>query len=310
MQTIPTFEEFLAWSGEQVAPYMREKVVLFSPGGSSRWYFHHYGDPAKGYDDPAIFLDYSQRGLYRSVEIANMMFDDGIRTVFLVAIMPAQLDRSQAYSQNLARSIQLLADDEAEALYAQYGIGVRFRGKWDVFFEQLGNAGFWRRCQELEARSIANCSRWLIWTVQEDFLPSALAPLIRASLEAQGTLPDQKTLAEAYYGRPLTQIDLYIGHNKPSLTNQIPPLLSVGDLYFTATPSYDLDQYKWRLILYDHLFSRKGNYRDYTKIESSAMEDFGQYYEANQDLIIGVGMYHAPTQTWRPIQPPSLRSGR
>lgn len=297
---IPTTAEFEQWEPGQVRLLIADKTVVFSPGGSSRWYFLEHGDVSVGYSRADQFLDYTRRSLRRTIEIADMMFSDGIRTLFVVGVMPGQNKRDPEYRRNLAAAVEFMANQEAQELYAQFDVGVLFRGAWSEMFEALGLPHLFEKCSDLEHETAPQRERWLIWLTQDDPIPRSLVPLLADSLRTTGELPPQAALCTAYYGRPLTDIDIFIGHNKPTAASQFPPLLTVNDLYFTVTPSYYLDQHQWRGILYDHLFTRGASYRDYTAFDPGAMDDLRAYYQANQGIVLGVGTQHASTQTWRP----------
>jgi hypothetical protein len=287
---------------------VRDKTLIFSPGGSSRWYFLEYGDASLGYEQAAQFGDYSRRLLRRILELANMMFADGLRTILVVGVTPKQSNRDDNYNRNLAQALELLADADAQELYAHYQMGVLFRGGWQRAFEQLGVTHLLGQCKELERQTAPRRERWLIWVTEDDPLPPELAPLLVETLEKSGRLPDRAALCEAYYGRSLEHADIFIGNNKPAVEGQLPPLMTVGDLYFTVNMSLYMDHRQWRSILYDHLFARRGHYRDYTAMDRQTLEELRSFYKAHQGITLGVGTHHAPSQTWRPTIPSSLVS--
>lgn len=259
-----------------------------------------YGDIAKGYKDEEIFQDYAMRSFQRSIEIADMIFNDGIQTLFLVGIMPGQTQRDTTYQLNLAKSLRILADENAWDLYANHDIGVMFRGNWEYLLNQLDVPDILDSYLTIEEHTAPYRSRLLIWTTAEETIPSPLAPLIAESIHQTGQLPPTSLLVETYYSRALSHIDIFIGHNKPSLKSQIPPLLEANDLYFTMTPSYYLDLPQWRHILYDHLFARRGNKRDYDTWTQASVNDLRTFYANHRRSILGVGNYQPLTQTWRP----------
>jgi hypothetical protein len=301
----PPFADFLDWPSEKVCPLLADKTVVLSPGGSTRWYFLEYGEFAAGYDRAEQFADYSLKGLRRTVEIADLMFADGLRTLFVVGVMPGQQLRSEQYSANLGEALRLIAGDEARQLYADHQIGVMFRGGWKQVFEQLGIADLYETCKRLELQTTSQNDRWLIWLSEDEPLPSGLAPFLVERCHESGQIPDRAEMSMAYYGRPLKHVDIFIGHNKPTLHSQIPALLTVGDVYYMAVPNYYMNKAHWRSILYDHLFARRGNHRDYSEYSPEAVADLREYIDANQPVILGVGDFHKPTSTWRPrLSPP------
>lgn len=295
----PSFDEFKTWPAEQVRPLVQGKTVALASSGTSRWYFLEHGDISHGYDAPERFRDYGRRVLIRMYDIVNMLLSDGFDTVLLVGFGGSQGRRDAGYVGNLKWVYNMLIDEESRAIYDQYGIGVRFRGKWESIFTQLGAEDITRKFARIEEET-ADRQRWLVWYAPDDLIPSNLVPLVAEHIERTGEIPDRTTLAQAYYGRPLEAADIMIGNNKPSITNLCPPLLIVKDLYFTVSPFPYMERRQWRAILYDHLFERRGQYRDFNALTAEALEDMRAFYKRTQDDIIGVGSYHAPTQTWRP----------
>jgi hypothetical protein len=303
----PSLAEFESWPLERVGPLVRDRTVIFSPGGSSRWYFLEHGEASVGYDQTEQFRDYSLHTLDRILELVNMMFADGIQTVLVIGATPKQIDRTAEYKKNLAWAFELLVKEDAQILYEQYQMGVLFRGGWQRMFERLGTTHLLEHYYELERQTALQRERWLIWVTEDDPIPRSLVPLIIETFETTGQVPDRATLCQAYYGRPLEHADIFISNNKPTVEGQLPPLLTVGDLYFTVNLCFHLDRPQWRGILYDHLFARRGHYRDYTAMAPGALEELRAFYKANQGVTLGVGMHHAPSRTWRPKVPPSLR---
>jgi hypothetical protein len=297
---IPSLAEFLAWPSEQVQPHVREKAVVFSPGGSSRWYFLEHGDASVGYDSPEAFRDYARRSFDRILELADLMFADGIRTVFVIGVTPKQSSRDPDYNQNLTAATRLLVDQASLESYELYEMGVLFRGGWERAFEKMGAAQVMEDCLALEQDTAPFRERWLVWVAADEPIPQALVPVVKKALEETGEMPARSALCEAYYGRGLTHADIFIGNNKPTIEGQSPPLLTLGDLYFTVSPSYYVDRPQWRTILYDHLFARRVRYRDWAAIGPEDMEEMRAFYQANQGVTLGVGRHHAPSQTWRP----------
>ena len=96
-------------------------------------------------------------------------------------------------------------------------------------------------------------------------------------------------------------MDIFLSNNKLSVKNMQPPLLTMGDMYFTVAPSLFMERRQWRHILYDYLFARRRYYRDYTKLSPEARDDMQEFYTLNRDVTLGVGTYHELSQTWRPL---------
>lgn len=228
------------------------------------------------------------------------MFQDGVRTVFIVGFVPGQDARTEDYNRNVARSFDRLVDASARDLYQQHQIGVLFRGGWEEVFERSGRRELAEACADLE-QTAPQSDRRLIWLASEAaVVPRSMLLLLMRHFESTGEILDRHTLCHAYYGRPIEHVDIFIGHNKTSMFGLMPPLMTVGDVYFTVNPSYYMDRRQWRSILYDHCFARGKHYRDYARIDPAAFEELRQFYESVQGMTIGVGERHEATQSWRP----------
>ncbi len=310
LPTVPLPAEFATWPEAAVRPLTQGKTVVFAPGGTSRWYFLEHGgsDTQAGYGASERFRDYGRRALSRIVELVDVMLNDGVGTVLVVGFVPGQDARDENYNRNLSWAFEVLVDEQAQELYARYQLSVLFRGGWKSIFDRVGASALPEKCQELERRTASeHPDRSLIWlTSDEAVIPDSLIPLVIDSLERTGALPGRAALSTAYYGRDIQQVDILIGNNKPSVEGLAPPLLTLGDAYFTVSPTLYMDRALWRSMLYDHLFARRGNFRDYTKIQPSAMQEMKAYYQANREAVLGLGSRHAPTQTWRPAFWPNL----
>ncbi|MCB9460354.1 MAG: hypothetical protein H6670_11950 [Anaerolineaceae bacterium] len=295
----PTEAEFLTWEHDAVRPHTTNKSVIFSPGGSSRWYFLEYGNMQEGYFQPDRFMAYSKAVFKRIVEIASMMMADGVKNVFIIAITPKISERTPEYRQFVADSLRLMADQEAQLLYAEASIRVGFKGRWQEILDAYEIPEVYNAFTDAETAT-ADGEHNLFWCTQEDPIPAPLTPFVQEYLQTNNRLPNQSELCEAYYGETVTHADMFISNNKPSVTGQVPPLLSVGDLYFTMSPCLYLNQSDWRRVLYDHVFARRVTYRDYRKITEDSVNNLKNYYDNNRGKVIGVGAFHPDTQTWRP----------
>jgi hypothetical protein len=297
----PTLEEFLAWPVEQVRELTRQTTALLSTSGTSRWYFVEHGSTELGYDEPELFEQYGRLVIDRVIEIADFVFADGVPILFIPAFAGGQGSRNREYLKNLRWVYRLLIDQVTSALYEKHRIGVIFRGNWQGLFSNLGGEDLSSAIRGVEAATAGYADqRLLIWYVQDDYIPSSLQDIVRESL-AKGCLPNREKLAQAYYGRPLETVDILIGNNKPSLPGVWPPLLGVKDLYFTVSPITYLQQADWRRILYDHLFSRRKHFRDFKLMTPQVTREMKAFYANHQEKIIGLGHYHQPSQSWRPV---------
>ncbi len=111
---------------------------------------------------------------------------------------------------------------------------------------------------------------------------------------------------EAYYGEYVGPVDLFIGFDMLSAFDM--PLVATGteDLYFTVSPSLYLTQRQLRDILYDHLYARRGE-PDYSDMSAREWDLMGDFYQANMERTLGVGMERGGV--WYPLPQARLPPG-
>ena len=305
-QEVPSLAEFLTWDAEQLRPLLLNKSLIFSPGGSSRWYFLEHGDAQVGYYDKAIFQEYTRLTLNRILEIAHMMFIDGIKTILVFGLPPKQSIRIEAYKQLFGEGIRVLFNDATKKLYKNYDIAVSFRGPWSLVMQEAGISELFEASQSLENETLGRNNK-LIWSTEDDAIPASVIPFLVDYYAKTGQIPDTASLCNIYYGHSFSHVDIFISNNKPNLQGQIPPLLTVGDVYFTISPSLYMDKQQWRSILYDHLFARKKTYRKYTAMSPETIDEMRLFYRVNKGATLGVGSFHEASQTWRPLLPNTMQ---
>jgi hypothetical protein len=299
--TILTWEEFNQLPAEAVAALATPKVIVYAPGGTSRWFFLKHSQGQIGYSQEQKFEQYARLVLERMVEHAGMMCADGVDTVFLVGFVPGQEARTEDYNRNAARFFHALADAQMRRAYDEQDLGVRFRGVWDEVAKKLGREDVLAEMKRIEEET-SDRKKWVVWLTgnDQDVIPPSVLPLVVEHYQQHGTLADRATLTEAYYGRSLAKVDIFLGHNKPSVDSMTPPLLSLSDVYFSVTPSLFMEREQWRSILYDYLYLRRGHFRNYEVVTAEALGELKDFYDQHWGAVMGVGERHEPTQTWRP----------
>ena len=210
--------------------------MVFSPGGSSRWYFMEHGDIGQSYLQREVFRDYTNLILQRILQIVHIMMSDGVDAVYVVAITPKIDQRSESYHQFIADGLHAMVSATTRELYARYQMHVKFRGRWESILESNGISEVLESFQQVERETSENSRPRLVWCTEDKPLPDILLPYIRKHLDQHESLPDRETLAELYYGETGIHADIFIGNNKPNIEGQSPPLLTLGDLYFTVSP--------------------------------------------------------------------------
>jgi hypothetical protein len=120
-----------------------------------------------------------------------------------------------------------------------------------------------------------------------------MAELAIRSFQETGTIPDHHRLVELYYGEYIEPANLYIGFEKFCAFDY--PLLATGveDLYFMVAPSSYLEEKQLRMILYDHLYTRRVDDPEYQSLSSEDRRWLKDFYTSNREVVLGTGVIKA-----------------
>ncbi|HRJ75073.1 MAG TPA: hypothetical protein PLX90_03700, partial [Anaerolineales bacterium] len=61
------------------------------------------------------------------------------------------------------------------------------------------------------------------------------------------------------------------------------------DLYFIVAPSLYMNEKQLRMILHDHLYTRRVEEPDYLSLSAEAFGEIKKYYQENQNVVLGTG---------------------
>jgi len=302
---------FLDLPTSEVARLVRQagtSVAVFPINGTRRWFMlEHPVEAEAGFS--STYLDVI---VQRHVDLYRLFFDCGIDTLLTPAFGPDLAERGEAYMDVAAEGLTHLATHPVFVhFFRDYQVRVRFYGDYAAFFRGTRHAYLVEVFQDVMARTASNDRfRLLFGICAGDATDSVASLAVRYYLE-HGAVPDRDGLIELYYGEPIAPINLFIGFDKPCVFDM--PLLATGneDLYFTVSPSFYLTERHLRRILYDHLYSRR-NEPDYAVMTAQDWALMRDFYRANEEKTLGIGVRHEPGDFWYPLPqielPPGLDS--
>ena len=313
--TVKDLTWFQNLSTPQVAEIVREqgpRTVVFAAGGTKRWFIlnHLDGWPT----DMSYWQGYLTHAGERFLNIVQMFFDHGVHTLFTHAIVPGQLEgQGEEYiSLALTTGMERVAGTaEFVHFYEEYGVRVRLYGNYRQVLKGSPYEGSLDLFDKITERTKANDQHLLYWgfNSQEDQVTPILE-LATQYYRDHGRAPSRDQIVRLYYGEPLDPVDVYVGFNRPKIANLMPPLLeSKADLYFTVGPSFDFSLRQLRKILYDHLFARRGQHRNYSELPAEAFSEMQKFYRQNRDGVTGVGRRYEPGAVWHPLPQVQLPPG-
>jgi hypothetical protein len=211
----------------------------------------------------------------------ELFFKLGVQTLFAPILGPPQVREVGSYRERLFTSLQRIADPPSMEIYRRLGIRVRAYGHQRIpglsdLVEQL----------EAETAGLGPHTLWHTMVVEAEDEP--LSDALQAARQAGATTLDESV--RAFYGEPMSPIDLFIGFSKLQTGYLMPPLLEhKASLYWTIFPSYMLTETHLRTIFWDYRFARATWVADKSRRYESIDPDMFEQAARRPGGIIGVG---------------------
>ena len=306
-------------STAEVASIVRErgpKTAVFAAGGTTRWFILNYLESWPV--DMSYWEGYLRHAGEQFLRIAQMFFDHGVHTLFTHAIVPGQLEggKGKGYTAlALTSGMKTLAGNtEFLQFYEKHGVRVCFFGNYQEILEGSEHASTLDYFDQVAAQTRKNDEHRLFWGFNTD--ADQVTPILELAVQfyrEHGRAPTRDDLIGLYYGQeeePVAPVDVYISFNKTRTAGLMPPMLEgQADLYFTVGLSYDFSEWQLRSILYDHLFARRGQHRDYRQLPSEAFPELQRFYRLNRDGVIGLGQRYEAGAVWHPTPQVQIEEG-
>ena len=287
--SIPTLEEFLAASVEEVAK-VAPTTMIYAPGGTRRQAVFKGIEPWS--DD---FIQWVRDNLFQSSEL---IFSYGVKHLILPFITPGNLQEVNRYrGMLLERAKWALGGSESQADYRRLGWRVRLLGSESL--PELREVA--RYLTENTPTQSAHTLHWLAVADAD----SPWQELLAAVHQSQA-----KTRAEAVlalYGEEIPPATLYLATGKPTISFDLIPPLLVGQIqcYWSQQPGYTLSETLLRTLFYDSAYLRRTWHEAKLERAAEALEHRAAWEEGP---MLGLGMrlgpfwYPAPMSS--PVWPP------
>jgi tuberculosinol/isotuberculosinol synthase len=272
------------------------KVCVFPINGTRRWFvLEHSVPPEEDYAEV-----YCSVAAERHIDLYRLFFEHGVGTLLAPIFGPDLLARGEAYAKMAIEGLALLATHPAFLeFYRTYQVRVRFYGDYRQYFDSTPYAYLVDLLDGLTVQTRVHDRHRLFFGICAHDATETIAGLAVQYHIEHGRVPDKGTLVELYYGEYVEPADLFIGFDKFCVFDM--PLVSTGDedLYFTVSPSPYLSERQFRDILHDHLFARRGEARDYSTLGHEERIWMKNFYGANREKTLGVGMKRG--EIWYPL---------
>jgi hypothetical protein len=296
MQKPKSLEEFQRLPTEKVAQLVREagpKVCVFPVNGTRRWFMLEHSDKAeKG--SPEAFLSQMVKA---HIDLYQLCFGHGIDTLVTPIFGLDILERDDADVST--GGMALLGSPQFMEFYHTHNVRVRFYGDYRNILGSTSHAYLLDLFDEITAQTLEHKQYRLFFGVCAHDATEAVAEISVRFHQKYERLPNRHEIIEAYYGEYVEPTDFFIGFSPFAVFDM--PLLSTGDedLYFTVSPSFYMDAYGLRTILYDHLYVRPGE-PDYKEMTTDDWNAARRFYRMNRRNVLGIGVRSTRGGIWYP----------
>ncbi len=300
---------FLNLPIEEVARIVQEagpKVCVFPINGTRRWFILEYPSVTEE-NYQAMYLE-SMIQCY--INLYSMFFEHGLNTVLAPAFGPDLMARGKEYAQMAAMGwVQMVNHPDFIEFCESHQVRIQFYGNYVKVFETTYYAHLLKVFDKLSLETAKYNKNRLFFGL---FAQDATEAIVKLSIEyydKHQCIPDKRTLVELYYGEYVPPVDFFIGFDKFAAFDM--PLVATGseDLYFTVAPSPYLTNNQLRRILYDHLYMRPEEDKDYSNMTPENIKSMRDFYQANLDKTLGVGVKHSHAMFWYPLPEVELPDG-
>lgn len=302
--TIIDKEIFLNLPTEEIAELVRAagpQVCVFPINGTRRWFMLEHSQDAKNHSIDT-YMDITAR---KYIELYKLCFDHGIDTLLSPVFGSELFSRGDEYTKEIGVGgmVRLSSHPDFLSFYKESQVRVHFYGGYD---QQLAQTPFdyvidlFNRARQ---QTIANKKHRIFYGVFANDATDKIAELSVKYFQNTGKMPTSAELIPEYYGEYVNPVTMFIGFDKFSVFDY--PLLNCGEenLYFTIAPSPYLNAKQLRMILYDHIYSRRSEEIDYTKMTKQDVLFMRNFYHTNGENTLGVGELRGGI--WYPILQPS-----
>lgn len=288
-----SLQEFLKLSTQEVAKLVKassSKVVVFPINGTRRWFMLEHGD--KKFDDP--IAAYTDIVIKKHIELYKLFFDHGVDTLITPVIGAEVLETRDDYMEKIgAEGLASIATNaDFLSFYNESNVRVRFYGDYRNTLEETPYKNIIQLFDSLTEKTASHQRAKLFFGVfaDERKADEQTAKIAVDYFQKEGKVPSRNVIVQNYYGEYVEKADIFIGFDRLSVFDY--PFLRWGgeDLYFTVAPSLYMNEKQLRMILHDHLYTRRVEEPDYLSLSAEAFNEIKKYYRTKQDVVLGTGV--------------------
>jgi undecaprenyl diphosphate synthase len=295
-----TRKEFLELSSDEITDIIksegRPKVAMFLPDGNRRYAMSFLNITPKSKNFETKYMKQNSENFKRNIK---MMFDHGLKTLFVPCLKHENLYRDKKYVDTITQyTLKLIfADTNWIDFYNENNIKVKIYGDLD-YISDKGFDNLIQIAKDLEKITSNNTKHKLFYGLacSNKYEYPRLMDLAIDFYKNNNRNPTYEEKIEMYYGEIVNEVDLFIRPTEIRDSDIQPPLISGNktQMYFLVAPdklSFNRDVYRY--ILYDFLFCRSNVFGSKTyqneMIAKSDLEKIKDYYLLNKSKVIGLG---------------------
>lgn len=284
--------EFLKLSTSEVAGLVKasgSKVVVFPINGTRRWFMLEHGD--KKFNDP--IAAYTEIVIKKHIELYKLFFEHGVDTLITPVIGAEVLETRDDYMEKIGAEglASIATQEDFLSFYDECNVRVRFYGDYRNALTKTPYENIIELFDGLTQKTIHHQRTKLFFGVfaDERKADEQTAKMAVDYFQKKGEVLSRNLIVENYYGEYVEKADIFIGFDRLSVFDY--PFLRWGgeDLYFTVTPSLYMNEKQLRMILHDHLYTRRVEEPDYLSLSAEAFDEIKKYYRSKQDIVLGTG---------------------
>lgn len=266
-------------------------------GGTRRAYLAQGGQLVDRADLEAYFtwLEAAQLALL------DRLYARGVQTIITVGRVPA--DRGQDYSTFARRALEaVIASPARRAFYQRRGLQVSLAGDLAALEQRVAAPGLAARAAELRQATANGSGGKLIYLFRGDWLDAAEEAQWGVQVAQHlGRMPTRDQLVQAFYGRDLPPLSVYIGSGRPQIGLLRPPFLSgQEDCYWAANCPLRLAEAGWDQLIVDHQQARRTHSARTYPSDPASRAALAEALAQADGQILGVGQRHA-LGFWMPM---------
>lgn len=296
-------EEFLQLSKGEVAERLGPhnlSISMLLNGTRRAFIAEHFDTPPTDHDFLEACLDDILVNIGRILEMSAEL---GIQRVFLPSYSSDQTNgRHEEAYKSLLNGLKALTHHPALLkAYRDYQYEVRFYGDMSYLPEEVS--------VELAnpPKFHEGDSKFVVYYGIDGGNPHEfILKLTYMFVMNEQRPPSWQEMVKMYYGRDDVQpLDILVAFNRIYARLGIPPLLDGKDrIYATPVSPLKITEKAMRDILYDYVYNTQDRARSYIDINPDEIRRLKQFYNANQDTVIGLTkryddlVYPIPTLNW------------